>query len=190
MPHFTASSTVTQRPGAVLMVVIMMLTLFAVVGLTFVFYANDAATASRIYREASAPVRLDMEPEVLFGFFMNQFVYDVHDDAAGSASALRGHSLARNLFGFDYTLSSNGALMPAANDVPFNGTGRLHLPLNVPGVLVNVDDHRLINYRYFVADGFVRDPERPGWRADLRRMPQPFRGGLNPSYTYPDLNHV
>jgi hypothetical protein len=177
MPQFAGPHRGAFRGGAVLMIVLMMLTLFAVVGLTFVFYANDAATSSRIFREANAPGRSQVEPELLFGFFMNQFIYDAKDDAVGAQSSLRGHSLARTMFGYN----------PAgANDVPYNGQGRLRFASPFPGI----DDARLINYRYFKADGFLRDPERLGARTGLQMPPQRYIGGFNPPYTYPDLNHV
>src|SRR5262249_32013275 len=105
------------RRGVILLVVVALLTLFAVVGLSFFLYAEAAAPAARYSREAQAPGRPDVEPELLLAYFLGQFIYDVPDDGSGVYSALRGHSLARNLY---------GSMQPAANLVPFNGLGRLH----------------------------------------------------------------
>src|SRR5206468_11547097 len=89
----------------------------------------------------------------------------------------RGHSLARLLYG----LNDEGI-----NAVPFNGVGRLH----GESPLAGVDDFSLVNYTYFPADGFLRDPERVGWRAGLDKPRGLFTGGLHVPYTYPDLNNL
>ena len=166
-----------RRRGVILLVVIVLLTLFAAVGLAFVLYADAEANAARVYREAGAPDRADVTPEAALAFFLPQLIYDV-DDTDGVYSALRGHSLARLLYGSD---DEPGA----RNDQPFNGTGRLHAPGPLGG-----DDYRLINYTYFAGDGFLRDPERLGWRAGPGQPRGPYAGGFNPPYTYPDLNNV
>jgi hypothetical protein len=182
----------------ILVVVLALLALFAVVGLTFVFYADAAATAARHFREAENRDRPDMEPELLLAYFLSQLIYDVDDDT-GPGSALRGHSLARSLYGWnsDY---------PDGNDTPFNGTGRLHEPIVFPTGTgpVALDGYDLVNYTCFrdaggaLADGLVRDPERLGARpldpnnpglSDLSRR-GPYTGGFNASYTYPDLNNM
>jgi hypothetical protein len=166
-----------RRRGVILLVVIVLLTLFAAVGLAFVLYADAEANAARVYREAGAPDRADVTAEAALAFFLPQLIYDV-DDTDGVSSALRGHSLARLLYG------SNDE-PGARNDQPFNGTGRLHAPGPLGG-----DDYRLINYTYFPGDGFLRDPERLGWRAGQGQPRGPYTGGFNPPYTYPDLNNV
>jgi hypothetical protein len=178
------------RRGIILLVVVVLLTLFAVVGLSFVLYANAAATSARLFREAEAPSRPDVAPERLLAYFLGQLLYDVSDDRTGIYSALRGHSLGRNLYGLNYVPGENEALIAAKNAAPFNGTGRLHYDS-----AFGQDDYFLINYTYFPADGFLRDPERHGRRPGLPAGPHldnrgPFAGGCNAPYTYPDLNNL
>jgi hypothetical protein len=189
-----------RRPGAILLVVVALLTLFAVVGLSFVLYASSAATSARYFREAEAPTRPDLDPDLLLGHFLGQLVYDAADDAQGVQSALRGHGLARSLFGYDgSTEEAPGNL----NDRPFSGTGRLHAPsvfadLGLPDTPDEArDDYYLVNYTFFRDDPalaprqrFLRDPERLGTRPDPDTPRGPFTGGFNVSYTYPDLNNL
>src|SRR5262249_7453426 len=150
--------------------------------------------------------RPDVEPEQLLAYFLGQLLYDCPDDPRGVYSGLRGHSLSRNMLGLNYQVGADGRirrnaaseLVDAAgsvlNDVPFNGTGRLHFDPKLPFPLVPngspaKDDYNLINYTYFPGDRFLRDPERPGWRLGLRPAGQPdnrraFAGGFNAPYTY------
>jgi hypothetical protein len=178
------------RRGIILLVVISFLTLFAVIGLSFVLYATSASTAARYFRESHSQRSADLEPELLFAYFLGQFLYDVPDDATGVYSGLRGYGLCRNMFGLNYAINPDGTFQMAANHVPFNGTGRLHYP----GPL-DQDDFNLINYTYFRADNFLRDPERFGARPELRKPSEednrgPYLGGFNATYTYPDLNNL
>ncbi len=138
-----------QRSGVILMVVLSLLTLFAIVGLTFVFYADSSAASSDIALKAENQTRPDYDPEAAMSFFLGQIIYDLPDDATGVYSSFRGHSLARNMYGWFYPTDSNpgsptfgqavtpdGTLDPVSGlpkayqvnfvDNPFNGTGRLH----------------------------------------------------------------
>jgi hypothetical protein len=193
-PFIPASES---RRGVVLLVVLVLLTLFAVVGLSFVLYANSAATSAQIFREAETQDRADVDPELLLSYFLGQLVYDVPDDEKGVYSGLRGHSLARSMYGY-----KEGD----PNDVPFNGTGRL-----VYDNLKIIDDdgkekkklseYDLINYTFFrddlqrknILDGqtsFLHDPEYYGYRKGLNDpQVRSFVGGFNAPYTYPDLNN-
>src|SRR5438552_7709047 len=147
------------RRGVILIVVLALLTLFAIVALSFVSYAGAAASSSRMFLEAETPAAADVDPELLFAYFMGQLVYDVPDNPRGFYSCLRGHSLARNMYGLNYTKTAAGAIqyVDAAgvplNQVPFNGSGRLHtkFPNNNP---FKHDDFNLINYTYFKQDAF------------------------------------
>jgi hypothetical protein len=99
-----------NRRGIVLLVVITLLTLFAVVGLTFVIYAQAEAGSARAWRESESAQRPDADPELLLAHFLGQLVYDT----TNPFSALRGHSLARTMYG------------PAGSTTPFAGTGLFH----------------------------------------------------------------
>jgi hypothetical protein len=170
-----------KRRGVILLVVLSLLTLFALVGLTFLLYANALADSARLSREAEHRGRVDLEPELLLAYFLGQLLYDTKDDETGVLSALRGHSLARLMYGYDQRED---------NRTPFNGSGRLHTG---PGTYANpfqIDDFSLINYTYFPADGFLRDPERLGSRVDPSQPRGPFTGGFNAPYTYNDLNNM
>lgn len=196
-PH--AHPAAEARRGIILLVVVALLTLFAIVGLSFVLYAEAEARAAQTARETEQPVRPDGDPELLFSYFLGQLLYDVPDDTTGVYSAMRGHSLARSMYGCTYDLQGS-QILPADNVVPFNGTGRLKTgtrPFPMTGTaLFNRDDYDLINYTYFVADGFLRDPERtgkstePSYRTDLNQRRRDFAGGFNVPYTYPDLNNM
>src|SRR5262245_1486461 len=84
-----------ERRGIILLIVLSMLALFAIVGLSFVSYADSSATTAMYYRQGadqnSRPV--DVEPELTTAFFIGQFIYGPRLDNAGLNSALRGHDL-------------------------------------------------------------------------------------------------
>jgi len=169
-----------QRRGIILMVVLALLTLFAIVGITFVLYSDSEAAAARIAREAESQQRADVDPEQALAFFLGQLIYDVNDnDVTGVGSGLRGHSLARTMYGYNYATLG----VPGTNIVPFNGVGRLHYPSQL-----GQNDYNLVNYTWFSGDKFLRDPERYGTRSSpLAAQGNPYIGA-NAPYTYPDLN--
>jgi hypothetical protein len=169
-----------SRPGAVLLVVITMLVLFAVVGLAFVYYANSESNASRNNREAQAAFRADVEPELALAYFLGKLIYG-DDNINGVYSAMRGHDLARLVFEGD----------PTSPITAFNGLGRQHNTGNTYGTLpAGLDDYNMINYTFFQADGFLRDPGRPGSRTKVTDPLVALKGGLNVPYTYADPNNM
>src|SRR5262245_15333458 len=129
-----------RRRGVILLVVLLLLTLFAILGLSLVIYADTEARAARLQGDARRSVKADGEPELLFAYFLGQLIYDAPDDESGLYSALRGHSLARTMYG-----SNDG---PAANLVPYCGVGRLRGPspfgTQVPDATLT--DDQLINF--------------------------------------------
>src|SRR6185437_14313914 len=100
-----------ERRAVILMVVLSLLTLFAIVGITFVLYADAEATSARVAREAETQQRADVNPQQALAFFLSQLIYDV-SDTTGTGSGLRGHGLARTMYGYNKN---------SPNIVPFNG---------------------------------------------------------------------
>jgi hypothetical protein len=170
MFHARTDLAAPSRRGIILLVVVALLTLFAIVGLSFVLYAESEAKASQANREAESGTRPDGDPELLLSYFLGQLLYDVPDPVPGNEwgaySALRGHSLARLMYGGDDNPNS-------PNDRPFVGVGRIHTATNYNGAALAYnqfpfqnpfgrDDYNLVNYTYYPIDGFLRDPERLG----------------------------
>jgi hypothetical protein len=175
------------RKGIVLLVVISMLALFAALGLSFVYYANAEAEAARLSTQAQNQQVADVDPELLFSYALGQLIFDLDEKAENGAvhnvaSALRGHSLARNMYG------SNRF---SFNVTPFNGVGRPKW-IDDPNLSYPVD--RLINHTYFQPDGFVRDPDVYGTTNRAKptddRVPANTYYGPNVSYTYADLQNA
>src|SRR5438874_2358565 len=99
------------RRGVILLVVLMLLTMFAVLGLALVYYSDSRATAARSFREAQQVQRYPgQSPDQVFNLFLSQLLYDDRDDAPGVYSALRGHSLYRGMYGLNYQANANGTL--------------------------------------------------------------------------------
>ena len=208
------------RQGVILLVVVLMLALFLVVGLAFVLYSESALSGSRIYMESQTPDLADVAPETLSSWAWGQLIYGANDDSNGVLSAMRGHSLARTMYGWGYVDTSTPGLPNAAltnvstNDptqknvfpfssadtMPYNGIGPLRtLPL--PGSLAGsagITEYELVNYTWNPIDGFVRDPEHWATRtAPNQQVYQvggtgqfTYTGGFNAPYTYPDRTNM
>jgi hypothetical protein len=178
-----------RRPGVILLVVVVLLALFMVVGLSFLLYAESAASASRIYREAqSLPLQsqvVDMDPNALLNWALGQLIYDVSDRGEDVYSAIRGHGLARTMYGWNYGIAGlNFDPTKNNNVIAFNGVG----PPKASGKY-----NPNVNYTFFPSDGFLRDPERipPRSGSDPFATPflpvtAPYSGGFNVPYTFPD----
>jgi hypothetical protein len=130
-----------SRRGIVLLVVITLLTLFAVVGITFVIYSQAEAGSARSWRESESLQRPDMDPESLLAYFLNQLIYDT----TNPNSALQGHSLARTMYG-----------LPGST-VPYNGTGRIHTNANAAQ-----DDYYQVDYTNYSGAANPRSPSQYG----------------------------
>jgi hypothetical protein len=195
------------RPGVILLVVLALLTLFAVVGIAFVFYAQSRADSARIYREyqlANLAQGPDTPPELLWDEYLRQLLYDLSDSAPGNGawgfspgytSAMRGQSLARGIYGANYAAADtlpgyNATTNLSRNVVAYNGAGRLHdtAPAGRPAALTG-DEWNFVNYIALPGDTAMHDPERYGWHA-VGAAAGNYAGGFNASYTFPDNNSM
>lgn len=177
-----------RRRGVILLVVLALLTTFTLVGLSFALYADGQARRASLFSQSASQTSPGGQKEkarelatAAWNDFLGQFLYDCSDDdPRGIASALRGLSLARTMYGWN-----DGGL----NDRPYTGTGRLGEMVTMNNGLPGEDGRNLINYTFFAGDN-LRDPGRLGVRAGLTAAKGPLTGDLNVSYTYPDRNNV
>ena len=179
----------SRRRGMILLVVLAMLTLFTVIGITFVYLSDSQALSARINKDAENIFNPDIDPQMALSYVMSQLIYDVNDDTTGIYSSLRGHSLARNMYGWNYNSSATWL----QNDAPYNGPGRLTYKTTgdavAPAWIQGISNDQLLNYRYFSGDAFLRDPER----LKIRSGPGDTVGSYvccAVPYTYPDTNNV
>ena len=137
------NTRLTGRRGAILIVVLALLSLFALVGITFVLVANQQAENQRIKRDAAGP---DSGPpfvddgQTTFALYLSELLYDAADSGAGLQSSIRGHDLMTLMWGGQY---STGAT------VAWNGVGNFSQSVDgLPGVGPGVVDRRtMVNFR-------------------------------------------
>ncbi len=186
-----------QRRGIVLLIVITMLALFATMALAFVYYADAEAAASQLATDAANRTLPDASPELLLTYALREILYGSNN----YSSATRGHELLRTMYGANPNNPGNpynvypGFPGPpyynpnnptGLNFSAYSGIGRLHYMQAVLGD----DDYYYPNYQYFqYTDGFLRDPEIYGSRANPSAMLAAYRAG-NAPYTYPDANNM
>ncbi|MGL6076438.1 MAG: hypothetical protein ACRC8S_19975 [Fimbriiglobus sp.] len=197
-PHHSA------RKGAILLVVLTMLALFAVIGLSFVLYAESEAHAARIGKEAvSAGDKLPDSTETI-NSLCAQILFS--QDVPGSA--LYGHDMARHVYGYTGNTSAyNGiGVYREPLDLPMFNLGTLTAPA-VPSGMLPIDRTQVVRFgRYnynplqvneFVTvlpdqvygngyvDRNVASFARPGQTPD-----QPFFVPRNSPYSYPDRKNI
>ena len=205
MIRHTPQSPPLRRPGAILLVVLALLALFAVIGLSFVLYAESEANSARVSREARRLPAEGLPPDPLPAAeaVLAQILYG---DPANDRSALHGHDLA--------TLKYGGQGGTAA----YNGVGTVTGPLSgfppSSGItMLNRED--VINYARFgqgMNSEYIIDPEHvygsgfpvraflaaaPNSLYDAANnpiAPQNAPGAIyvpkNANYTYPDRNNA
>jgi hypothetical protein len=172
------TKTNVKRSGMILLIVVAFLSMFLVVGTTYLLVADSIRRTSDFDlnstdKRSDYALMPDIDPRYMFNFALGQILYDVvdptFDPTTGKIlttnSALRGHSLARDIYG--------GYNPAGVNDRPFQGKGKDEAELDV------------VNYMVFgpTTGVGVRDPEK-----GVRGNP-PVYSRWNPSHTIADKNH-
>src|SRR5262245_17428221 len=130
-------ASLARRRGIILLVVVSMLTLFAIVGISFVLYANSEATSSRVYREVEQPPAPNVDPELLLSYFLGQYMYGpVGENPPSNTrvpnpySSIRGHDMMSNMFGY------------------YTGATKSRTPYAGVGWLRSNGDYEHVDYQY------------------------------------------
>ena len=122
----SSASRSGQRRGIVLVLVLAMLGLLALVGVTFATFAGQARINNRSYMESI----LQAQADELFDFGLSQLITDTND----IRSAIRGHSLARDMYG---TGALSNGLVTSNPNRTYSQDGLLHItavtPTTTPG---------------------------------------------------------
>jgi hypothetical protein len=176
----------------ILIVVLALLALFAVIGISFVFYADSEANAARIHREGQAhgePAPPDAV--IVINRALSTLIFDEDTDLN---NPLRGHGLLRSVYGWNQTTRTQ-------HTIPFNGVGTFHegvaldlsAGLGLPaGTVVHTipDRARWVNNSQMPYSGTLLnvDPEKTGYSGTPSGTARHYVG-RNAAYTYPDLNN-
>jgi hypothetical protein len=194
------------RRGAVLIVVLAMLVLFAVLGLSFVLYSEAQQSAAKGNKDAESR-ETRPNPQLAAEGYLGGLIYDVGDTGDDLMNPIRGHSLARSKYGYQAGVA--GVLpfdadplvyeeVPSAGPIikspkkpgavqPFQGLPPRTVPFDFNGIL---DNRQIVRYTWDPATNTVFDPERYYGPADFRRSPTAALtgtySGKDYAYTYPD----
>ena len=172
------------RRGIVLVLVLAMLGLLALIGVTFATFSGQAKINARNFAQSV----LGPQDDELMDFALSQLITDTSD----VRSAIRGHSLARDMYGNDANFNgyltanpnpaSNGLLhftyiQPAANNAAlYDVQTDLPIPANAPVLYGYNFTHWIIRMSYTGDDQpGLPSAREPDVRDPVRRIRRPPR---------------
>jgi hypothetical protein len=201
---FRPTQTLARR-GQMLIVVLLLITLFSIVGIVFVYYTGALASRMRMTGEAAAlgGTEFPRDGTQELNAFLASLIYPVNEaDPASLTNALRGHDLTRTMYGY------------YGDGTAWNGIGTFHEPVNtyqdfngtpygLPPTGPNSDRSRYINHTALLFNNrsIVIDPEFTGVRPKVNNANTfdvfPIPGNTprtyvpkNAPYTYPDIKDL
>ena len=135
-------SNSNERKGMILLVVIAFLAMFTVMGLTYILHAdiqlkNSIDDVLALDMKEDPYKIIDLDPSVALDFFLEKFLYDQADSTTGG-NAIRGQSLARNIYG--------GYVSGGYNDKAFSGIGKLNTDFAIAGSTIK--EWQMVNYSF------------------------------------------
>ncbi len=175
-----------QRRGVLLIVVLAMLTLFAIVGITFVFFAGSQAEYARIVADTNvAQQQLTDDGLDAFNAFLASLIYPTPPPQAGAPNLER--SLYNPLRGHDLTTTMYSGR--TGSTTAWSGVGTFSETIAAPDY-AGLDRRQLVNYSLMpgMIGLLLLDPEfsNPAGRS-LNSPPTGAFIPKNPPYTYPDV---
>lgn len=187
-----------RRRGAVLIVVLAMLVLFAVLGLSFVLYSEAQQSIASSAKQA---VNTDSPPDALGSVekWMGPFIYDVSNLGDDLMNPIRAHSLSRSKWSVVYDSNpasgTFGQFVPTY--VPYNAANAI--PQEPGGFTFNTitDSRQIVRHTWDTTSQSVFDPEwyyngmglRQGAGAYNTNLSTTVNGSPTPKnypFTYPD----
>ena len=167
-------SNTKKRKGMILLVVVAFLAMFTVMGLTYLLHADNQLKNSidellALDMKEDPYKVIDLKPSVVLDFFLEKFLYDQADGTTGG-NAIRGQSLARNIYG--------GYVSGGYNDKAFSGIGKLNKDFVIAGSTIK--EWQMVNYSFNGAF----NPERLNDSGSGVKT-----STWNAPYTYPDYNN-
>ena len=136
-------SNTKKRKGMILLVVVAFLAMFTVMGLTYLLHADNQLKNSidellALDMKEDPYKIIDLNPSVALNFFLEKFLYDQSDTVPLQGNAIRGHSLARNIYG--------GYVPSGVNDKAFSGIGKLNKDFVIAGSTLK--EWQMVNYSF------------------------------------------
>ena len=168
-------SNTKKRKGMILLVVVAFLAMFTVMGLTYLLHADNQLKNSidellALDMKEDPYKIIDLKPSVALDFFLEKFLYDQLDTVPLQGNAIRGQSLARNIYG--------GYVSGGLNDKAFSGIGKLNKDFVIVGSTIK--EWQMVNYSFSNA----LNPERLNDGGSGVKT-----STWNAPYTYPDHNN-
>ena len=166
-----------NRRGIVLIVILGLLAVLALLGVSFALLAGSEERAAAHFHNAARRARPELDPKEIILEALGQLVADTDNPR----SAVRGHSLLRDMYGNDNDLyDERGRPYPNGKVEPFERYQRAY---NGPGEkgpdgILNTPDDKDINY-VFNHRIPERDPVNPA-----------RGGGFDEDYDYPDHQNM
>lgn len=199
-----------RRGTAILITCFFLITVMMVTGLALVMYAAKEKAAALAFQDGAATTGRSLpDPNNTVNQFLGTLIYDTPDDGAALQNTMRGHSIARSMYGSrsDFSTPANPWV---GNTTPWNGVGTFHEQGDTYGntALNGVDRARMVNHTVQVLRENPADPNTgkpvlldPEWTG-ARAVPA---GGAVPTfatgvtnrnyvskaagYTYPDIKN-
>ncbi|AWM40715.1 hypothetical protein GobsT_07490 [Gemmata obscuriglobus] len=159
-----------RRGTAILITCFFLITIMMVTGLALVMYAAREKAAAMAYSDAIAvPAKAPPDPTNAVNAFFGGLLYDDLDDGPALQNVMRGHSIARSMYGSrsDYSAPGNpwvGSVTPWAGVGPFNdqpSTYTYNGTASYPSLAGITSRQRIVNYTAMLMDNqpLLIDPE-------------------------------